>query len=92
MIFDHSEDSYLVTNQKSQLGSPTERIAIREINQQIDALTDDLKTPFKMHFEGYKYKEIADSMKLPIGTVKSRIFIARKRLMDQLPGYQFSAN
>jgi RNA polymerase sigma-70 factor (ECF subfamily) len=87
MIFDYSEDSYLFTNQKS-----VERLGVKEINQKIEALNDELKTPFKMHFEGFKYKEIADSMKLPIGTIKSRIFIARKRLMDQLPDYQFSEN
>ena len=92
MIFDHSEDSYMVTNHKSSMGSPTERIATKEITQKIEDLTDELRTPFKMHFEGYKYKEIADSMKLPIGTIKSRIFIARKRLMDQLPDYQYSDN
>jgi RNA polymerase sigma-70 factor (ECF subfamily) len=92
MIFDHSEDSYLVTNHKSSMGSPTERIATKEITQKIEDLTDELRTPFKMHFEGYKYKEIADSMKLPIGTIKSRIFIARKRLMDQLPDYQYLDN
>ena len=92
MIFDHSEDSYMVTNHKSSMGSPTERIATKEITQKIEDLTDELKTPFKMHFEGYKYKEIADSMKLPIGTIKSRIFIARKRLMDQLPDYQYLDN
>lgn len=92
MIFDHSEDSYLFTNQKSVEGSPMERLGVKEINQKIEALNDELKTPFKMHFEGFKYKEIADTMKLPIGTIKSRIFIARKRLMDQLPDYQFSEN
>jgi RNA polymerase sigma-70 factor (ECF subfamily) len=73
-------------------GSPMERLGVKEINQKIEALNDELKTPFKMHFEGFKYKEIADTMKLPIGTIKSRIFIARKRLMDQLPDYQFSEN
>lgn len=92
MIFDHSEDSFLLTNQKSALGSPIELLAIKEINQKIDELNDELKAPFKMHFEGFKYKEIADTMKLPIGTIKSRIFIARKRLMDQLPAYQYSSN
>jgi RNA polymerase sigma-70 factor (ECF subfamily) len=45
-----------------------------------------------MHFQGFKYKEIADELKIPIGTVKSRIFIARKKLMDALPDYNFSAN
>ncbi|MFM7566679.1 MAG: RNA polymerase sigma factor [Flavobacteriales bacterium] len=92
MIFDHSEDLYLFTNHKSAEGSPMERLGVKEINQKIDGLNDELKTPFKMHFEGFKYKEIADAMKLPIGTIKSRIFIARKRLMDQLPDYQFSEN
>ena len=43
-----------------------------------------------MHFKGFKYKEIADKLGIPIGTVKSRIFIARKKLIDLLPDYSFS--
>jgi RNA polymerase sigma-70 factor (ECF subfamily) len=34
--------------------------------------------------EGYKYKEIADKLGLKLGTVKSRIFFTRKRLMELL--------
>jgi RNA polymerase sigma-70 factor (ECF subfamily) len=45
-----------------------------------------------MHFQGFKYKEIADKLSIPIGTVKSRIFIARKKLMECLPDFAFSAN
>jgi RNA polymerase sigma-70 factor (ECF subfamily) len=37
-----------------------------------------------MHHEGYKYHEIADKLGIPIGTVKSRIFQARQRLMGML--------
>jgi RNA polymerase sigma-70 factor (ECF subfamily) len=33
-----------------------------------------------MYFEGFKYKEIADELNLPIGTIKSRIFLARKQV------------
>jgi RNA polymerase sigma-70 factor (ECF subfamily) len=40
--------------------------------------------PFKMYVEGYRYREIADMFNLNIGTVKSRIFLARKVLMNQL--------
>ncbi|MBD5307558.1 MAG: RNA polymerase sigma factor, partial [Bacteroides sp.] len=36
---------------------------------------------------GYKYSEIAEKLNLPVGTVKSRIFFARKRLQQQLAGY-----
>jgi RNA polymerase sigma-70 factor (ECF subfamily) len=41
-----------------------------------------------MYFNGYKYKEIADYLDLPIGTVKSRIFLARRQLMTMLKDYK----
>jgi RNA polymerase sigma-70 factor (ECF subfamily) len=50
----------------------------------IDDLSPDLSTPFKLHYEGFKYQEIADKMELPIGTVKSRIHQARKVLSSAL--------
>ncbi|HNW00233.1 MAG TPA: sigma factor-like helix-turn-helix DNA-binding protein [Chitinophagales bacterium] len=42
-----------------------------------------------MHFQGYKYEEIADDMRLPLGTVKSRIFFARKQMKDFLDNKGF---
>lgn len=45
-----------------------------------------------MHHHGFKYKEIADELNIPIGTVKSRIFIARKKLMELLPDYAYFSN
>jgi RNA polymerase sigma-70 factor (ECF subfamily) len=37
-----------------------------------------------MHFDGFKYDEIATQMDIPLGTVKSRIFLARKKMVEQL--------
>ena len=37
-----------------------------------------------MHYYGYKYQEIAEHLDLPLGTVKSRIFFARKELKDRI--------
>jgi RNA polymerase sigma-70 factor (ECF subfamily) len=51
-------------------------------------LDDDQRVPFEMHVKGYKYKEIAKDLNLPIGTVKSRIFLTRKKLSEQLKDYQ----
>jgi len=56
----------------------------KELQKMIDSLDDDLRLPFKMHQEGFKYKEIADALTLNIGTVKSRIFVARRKMIRQL--------
>ena len=36
----------------------------------------------------FKYKEIAEKLEIPIGTVKSKIFFARQKLMETLPEYK----
>ena len=41
-----------------------------------------------MYVAGYKYHEIAEKLGLPLGTVKSRIFFARKRMRSELADYQ----
>jgi len=73
--------------QDSGFSHPESQYSEHEINETIDTLTDEFRTPFRMHTEGYKYKEIADKLDLKIGTVKSRIFFSRKKLMDKLQDY-----
>ncbi len=34
------------------------------LNSAIDSLSDEFRIPFRMHIEGYKYKEIADDLGL----------------------------
>lgn len=64
------------------------RIAAKEIIRSIEQLEDQYKVPFTRYYNGYKYEEIAHEMKLPLGTVKSRIFIARKQLMETLKAFK----
>jgi RNA polymerase sigma-70 factor (ECF subfamily) len=40
-----------------------------------------------MAFQGYKYEEIANHLKVPLGTVKIRIHNARKKLKVMLKDY-----
>jgi RNA polymerase sigma-70 factor (ECF subfamily) len=47
----------------------------------------DLKVTFRLNAEGYKYHEIAEELGIPIGTVKTRIFIARRILREKLKDY-----
>jgi len=90
-IFDHTKDSFLINNNSSS-EKPNNIFYKKEIENYIQKLDNEYKIPFNLHMEGFKYKEIADKLNIPIGTVKSRIFIARKKLMKSLPEYTFSSN
>jgi len=65
-----------------------EKFAMKDIAQAIEGLDDTFRTPFLMHFNGFKYFEIADRLNIPLGTVKNRIHIARKELKNSLKIYQ----
>jgi RNA polymerase sigma-70 factor (ECF subfamily) len=83
--FDNTKDLYYLNNpNQGNDGSPEASYSASEIQAHIDNLEDDLRIPFKMHQDGYKYKEIAEELNLKIGTVKSRIFFGRRKLMDNI--------
>ena len=87
-IVDQTEDLYYLNNAKESTNvKPDSQYQHKEIFKYVDALQDELKIPFLMHTEGYKYKEIAEKLGLKIGTVKSRIFFTRKKLMESLKEY-----
>lgn len=70
---------YFVEN-KSVEGNTNSLIMTKELKKMINSLSEGFKKPFKMFYEGYHYNEIAEKMNIPIGTVKSRIYFARKKL------------
>ena len=57
---------------------------MQELGHIINDLDETYRKPFLLFFEGWKYDEIAARMNLPIGTVKSRIFFARKVLKQNI--------
>ena len=88
-VIDTTEDLYhLNLSQESGLSTPEGSYAAKEISVAINAFTKEYKVPFTMYIAGYKYSEIAEKMGLPLGTVKSRIFFARKRLQSLLKDYR----
>lgn len=82
---DHTTDSYLI-NQSTAVApeNPDSAYSLKEISNSIEQLNKKFRIPFRMYIDGYKYKEIAEKTKVNIGTVKSRIFFARKLLKCQL--------
>lgn len=76
-------DDMLYTLENRCVGnSGEENITVAELNGLIADLGTTLSRPFMMHHTGYRYEEIAEELDIPIGTVKSRIFFARKKLKD----------
>jgi RNA polymerase sigma factor (sigma-70 family) len=73
---------------KQEAVSPESENSYNELKRRIDNLQEDFKVPFQMFTDGFKYKEIAEHLDIPIGTVKSKIFFARQKLMDTLPEYK----
>jgi RNA polymerase sigma factor (sigma-70 family) len=63
---------------------------LEDINGAVDSLEKSYKEPFMMYFRGFKYQEIADKLRIPIGTVKNRIHIARQELKQQLYMYAYA--
>lgn len=87
-VVDTTEDLYhLNLSQESGFETPEGSVAVKEINALINSFSDDFRIPFSMHLAGYKYTEIASHTGLPLGTVKSRIFFARKRLQEKIRNY-----
>ena len=82
-VIDQTEDLYhLNLSQDSGLETPEGSFRANEITDAINAFPDEYRIPFSMHVAGYKYNEIAEKMNLPLGTIKSRIFFARKETPD----------
>jgi RNA polymerase sigma-70 factor (ECF subfamily) len=74
---------------ESDLPSPEIRVVNAQTRQQIDnalkMLPDQARTVFVLReLEGLSYEEIADAIGIKLGTVRSRLFHARKRLKEVL--------
>ena len=89
-VIDQTEDLYhLNISQDSGLDTPEGSFAVKEISAALNAFPEEYRIPFNMFVAGYKYNEIADKLDLPLGTVKSRIFCARKKLREELSDYSY---
>jgi RNA polymerase sigma-70 factor (ECF subfamily) len=66
-------------------GSFFSQIVDARVLEAIDALPTEFREVLALSdIEGLPYGEIADTLKIPVGTVKSRLFRARRQLQAQL--------
>lgn len=84
-ISDSTDNLFYLNSGAIEISNQAEsNILMKELTTMIEKLDDSIRVPFMMHFQGYKYQEISDYLDLPLGTVKSRIFFARKELKDNI--------
>lgn len=89
MVMDNTADLYYLNSSSPwDSNNPESILSHKDINVVLDKLEDEHRVPFQMHHTGFKYKEIAEELDLSIGTVKSRIFFSRKKLMGSLKDHQ----
>lgn len=74
--------------------SPEEIFEEKELKQKLSDFDSRQDRVLTMNMEGYKYREIAEKTNLPIGTVKSRISLSRKKFLNRYKEYdnQISRN
>ena len=84
-IFDNSPNDFLLNNsQVAVAGTAESNLRIKDIQVAVHNLPELFRNPFLLYFEGFKYHEIAEMLREPLGTIKSRIHFARKLLKAQI--------
>jgi RNA polymerase sigma-70 factor (ECF subfamily) len=74
--------TFALKNNYSVRNDAISKLRVNEIKGCIKQLSTKSKKPFLMHIQGFQYNEIAESLGIPIGTVKSRINFARTKLKN----------
>jgi len=95
--------SFSTTSEDEDIGNPIERVPDKhanpdkevqdmELKSTIEAVLESLSPEHRATFtlcemQGYSYKEIAEIMQCPIGTVMSRLYYSKKVLKEKLKSY-----
>lgn len=88
-LIDRSDDlNFMNIQRKSDFPAPDSQLIVKEIYSKISKLDENQRLPFELFNLGYKYHEIAAKLNISIGTVKSRIFLSRQKLMSSLNDFK----
>ncbi len=77
---------------KRRIKSPEEELLEDVLDEDVQRALDDLPTDYRMavvlaDLESFSYKEIAEILELPVGTVMSRLYRGRKLLEASMLSY-----
>ena len=86
---DDTDNKYFINMKETEKTVKTDGTVDQEyMMKQINSVEKTYVETFMMYYNGYKYEEIAEILGIPLGTVKSRIFLARRKMMAKLADYR----
>ncbi len=94
--FDDVEDVFETTIKETKLlnspANPEKELNTKVIDERIEDALSEIPDDYRLavvlsDMEGYSYREIADIMECPLGTVMSRLYRGRKMLQKYLLDY-----
>ena len=84
-IFDSTDNDYYINSGSTVVRNGSEsQIMMKELWRMINELDESIRIPFVMHYEGYKYQEIADEMGISLKTVEAQMSKALRILRENL--------
>ena len=84
-LYDHLIDSGVQPTSERPEDVVLDRLTATDVIDALDGLSDDFREVVLLaDVEGFSYREIAEIMDIPVGTVMSRLYRARRRLQKAL--------
>ncbi len=77
-ISNQTHNDYLINQFGTDLNQGELKLIGDDLRELINELGEQHRIPLQLLLDGYKYQEIREILNLPIGTIKSRIYHARK--------------
>jgi RNA polymerase sigma-70 factor (ECF subfamily) len=89
---EESQESRVSEESWQQVNTPEENLLEGVLDEDVQRALDELPDDYRMavtlaDLEGFSYKEIAEILDIPVGTVMSRLYRGRKRLEEALLRY-----
>lgn len=90
---DQTENLYhLNLPQESGFESTERAYDLKEMHRVVNALPKEYRVPFAMHVSGFKYREIAEKLNLPLGTGKKPHILYPSEIAGRVEGLPLNVN